>query len=58
MDFMDANRRTQAPHPPYFPDLALSEFFLFEDVKRELSGSFLDDVDDLLATVQGILVRF
>jgi [histone H3]-lysine36 N-dimethyltransferase SETMAR len=26
------------PHPPYFPDLASSDFFLFADLKRMLAG--------------------
>jgi hypothetical protein len=28
-------------HPPYLPDLALAEFFLFPSVKRELAGKTL-----------------
>jgi [histone H3]-lysine36 N-dimethyltransferase SETMAR len=26
------------PHPPYFPDLAPSDFFLFPDLERMLAG--------------------
>jgi hypothetical protein len=26
------------PHPPYSPDLALSDFFLFADLKKMLAG--------------------
>lgn len=26
------------PHPPYSPDLAPSDFFLFSDLKRMLNG--------------------
>jgi hypothetical protein len=26
------------PHPPYSPDLALADFFLFPKAKSELSG--------------------
>jgi hypothetical protein len=55
MDFMDANRMTRAPHPPYSPDLAPSDFFLFGAVKRQLSKCSFDHVDDLLTAVQEIL---
>jgi hypothetical protein len=55
MDFMDVNRMTRAPHPPCSPDSAPSDFFLFEDVKRQLGGCSFDDADDLLTAVQQIL---
>jgi hypothetical protein len=55
MDFVDANGMEKAPHPPYSPDLAPSDFFLFGDVKRQLSGCFFDSTDDLLLTVRRIL---
>jgi hypothetical protein len=55
MDFMDANRMTQAPHPPDSPDLAPSDFFLFRDVKRQLSRCSFDHADDLIAAVHEIL---
>jgi histone-lysine N-methyltransferase SETMAR len=58
MDFIEANRMTQAPHPPYSPDLAPSSFFLFGDVKRQLSGCSVDHADDLLTAVQEILDAF
>jgi hypothetical protein len=56
MDFMDANRMTRAPHPPYLPDLAPPDFFLFGDVKRQFRGCPFDHADDLLTVVQEILV--
>jgi hypothetical protein len=55
MDFRDDNRRTRAPHPPESPDSAPSDFFLFVDVKRQLSQCSFDDTDDLLTAVQEIL---
>ena len=30
------------PHPPYSPDLASSDFFLFSDLKRMLAGTKFD----------------
>jgi hypothetical protein len=38
MAFVDANRMTRALHLPDSPDLARSAFFLFGDVKQQLSG--------------------
>jgi histone-lysine N-methyltransferase SETMAR len=44
-----------APHPPYSPDLAPSDFDLFGNVKRCLAGLSFEDVDQLLATVEDFL---
>jgi hypothetical protein len=44
-----------APHPPYSPDLAPSDFYLFEDVKRCLTGISFEDADQVLAAVEGVL---
>jgi hypothetical protein len=58
MDFMDANRMTRAPNPRYSPAFAPSNFFLFGEVKRRLSGCSFHNADDLLTTVQAILDGF
>jgi hypothetical protein len=44
-----------SPHPPYSPDLAPSDFYLFGDVKGRLAGLSFEDADQLLAAVQGVL---
>jgi hypothetical protein len=44
-----------APHPPYSPDLAPSDFYLFEYVKRCFAGLSFEDADQLLAAVEGVL---
>jgi hypothetical protein len=44
-----------APHPPYSPDLALSDFYCFGYVKRCLAGLSFEDVDQLPAAVEGVL---
>jgi hypothetical protein len=44
-----------APYPPYSPDLAPSDFYLFGYVKRCLAGLSFDDTDQLLATVEDFL---
>jgi hypothetical protein len=58
MDFTNANKMTRALHPLYSPDLAPSDFFLFGNVKRQLSGCSFDHTDDLLTVVQEILDGF
>jgi hypothetical protein len=37
-DYIGLNRMKRAPHLPYSPDLALSDFFLFGYVKGKLVG--------------------
>jgi hypothetical protein len=44
-----------APHPPYSPDLAPSNFYLFGYVKRCLAGLSFQDADQFPAAVEGIL---
>jgi hypothetical protein len=53
--YMEENGLRTAPRPPYSPDLAPSDFFLFGDVKRALQGSEVQTVEELLAAVVGIL---
>jgi histone-lysine N-methyltransferase SETMAR len=43
------------PHPPYSPDLAPSDFYLFGYIKRCLAGPSFEDADQLLAAVEGAL---
>jgi hypothetical protein len=42
------------PHPPYSPDLALADFFLFRRVKEELVGLSMDE-DSLKKTWEGVV---
>ena len=41
------------PHPPYSPDLAPSDFFLFSKLKKELRGQRYDDDDELMLAAEG-----
>ena len=45
----------RAPHPPYSPDLAPSDFFLFGFIKSKLLGAKFDTVEDLKEAIEGIL---
>jgi hypothetical protein len=49
------DRMKSAPRPSYSPDLALSDFYLFGDVKRYIAGLLFEDADQLLAAVEGVL---
>jgi hypothetical protein len=42
------------PHSPYSPDLAPSDFYFFEYVKRCLTGLSFEDADQLLAALEGV----
>jgi hypothetical protein len=52
---MDDNGLRIAPHPPYSPDLAPSDFFLFGHVKTALRGTVFDSVEGMLEAVTTIL---
>jgi hypothetical protein len=44
-----------APHPPYSPDLAPSDFCFFGYAKRCLTGLSFEDAVQLIAAVEGVL---
>jgi histone-lysine N-methyltransferase SETMAR len=52
--YFNENRMKSAPHPPYSPDLAPSDFDLFGDVKRCIAGLSFEDADQLLAALEGV----
>jgi hypothetical protein len=58
MSFMDDNLMTKTAHPPYSPNLAPSDFFLFSEVKKRLGGCFFDNADELLGPIHDILELF
>lgn len=39
-------------HPPYSPDLAPSDFFLFPEMKKPLHGRRFDNTDDVILEVE------
>ncbi|XP_048253205.1 histone-lysine N-methyltransferase SETMAR-like [Haliotis rufescens] len=43
------------PHPPYSPDLAPSDYFLFPNFKKELRGRHFRSDDELTTAVEGWL---
>jgi histone-lysine N-methyltransferase SETMAR len=53
--YFNENQMKSTPHTPYSHDLAPSDFCLFGYVKRCLAGLSFEDVDQLLAVVEGVL---
>jgi hypothetical protein len=52
---MEIHELRTAPHPPYSTDLASTNFFLFDHLKRTLHGSEFDNAEELLDAVVKIL---
>ena len=44
----------RAPHPPYSPDIAPSDFFLFGYTKTKLKGHYFESVDELIEEIRKI----
>jgi transposase len=53
--FMAENSMKLAPHPPYSPDVAPSDFYLFGDVKGRLTGQMFESREDLFDAIIEIL---
>jgi hypothetical protein len=49
--FCEANGLRLAHHPPYSPDLAPSDFFLFGDVKKRLKVMAFPSYEELLNAI-------
>lgn len=45
----------RTPHPPYSPDIAPSDFFLFGYIKTKLRGHFFEDIESLKEKIVEIL---
>jgi hypothetical protein len=55
IDFIALNRMKQTSHPPYSPDLAPSDFFLFGYVKGKLMEHHAESPSELLIGIRVIL---
>jgi transposase len=53
-DFFDNNGLQVAPHPPYSPDLAPCDFYLFGYIKSQLKGQTFEEPKDLLRAVRTV----
>jgi histone-lysine N-methyltransferase SETMAR len=54
-DYMNHNRLKRAPQPPFSPDLAPSDFYLFGKLKTALMGATFEDAEQLLQAVMTVL---
>jgi len=53
--FLTDNNMTVVPHPPYSPDLATSDFFLFPKLKMKLKGRRFQTVEEIQAESLAVL---
>jgi len=53
--FLTDNKMTVVPHPPYSPDLAPSDLFLFPKLKMKLKGRRFQTVEEIQAETQAVL---
>lgn len=51
-DALTATGFAQIDHPPYSPDLAPSDFFLFSNLKKELRGRRFSDDNEMKSAVE------
>ena len=51
-DAIEATKAKRVEHPPYSPDLAPSDFFLFGALKVKLSGSSFSTEQDLISLIR------
>ena len=55
--FISKSPYKRTPHPPYSPDIAPSDFFLFGYVKEKLKGHSFDTPEDLFEELTEILAQ-
>jgi hypothetical protein len=53
--FLTKHKMAVIPHPPYAPDLAPCDFFLFPKMKLKLKGRRFDTTEEIQAESQGVL---
>jgi transposase len=46
-NFLAKNEMTVVPQPPYSPDLASADFFLFPELKSTLKGRHFETFDEI-----------
>lgn len=51
MDFLQENNIRHLPHPPYSPDLAICDFYIFPKLKNHLAGKKYDGRSSLGAAI-------
>ena len=56
-DAIAASGFSLLPHPPYSPDLAPSDFYLFRHLKKHLKGNNYGDITELKNEVEQFLIQ-
>jgi [histone H3]-lysine36 N-dimethyltransferase SETMAR len=54
ISYLEQEKVNVLPHPPYSPDLAPCDFFLFPKIKKELKNKKFESVENLARVVQAI----
>jgi histone-lysine N-methyltransferase SETMAR len=54
-DYMNRNQLVRTPHPPFSPNLALSDFYLFDKVEMALMERMFNDENKLFQCVMDML---
>jgi hypothetical protein len=54
-DSMKQGHLIAAPHPPYSPDLAPCDFFLFGFIKSEIAETVFGTIEELQSTVSDLI---
>ena len=52
MDAVEQNRYELIPHPAYSSDLALSDFFLFPNLKKDIRGLHFRSDEEVMTAVE------
>ena len=52
MDAVERNGYEQIPHPAYSPDLAPCDYFLFPNLKKDISGRHFRSNKEVMAAVE------
>jgi hypothetical protein len=55
MEYVNHSSLKRAPRPPYSPDLALSDFYLFGYVKHQLQGHEFTEGTEFVSAISRIL---
>lgn len=56
-DFMNSQKIELMGHPPYSPDLAPNDFFLFPNVKNKLRGQRFSSAEDAVDTFKNHIME-
>jgi transposase len=61
-EFLAKKNITAVEHPPYLPDLAPIDFFLFPQIKKPIKGEHIDNIDkiksNMAISLNGILKNY